>query len=101
MTPISPGSQHDDWHMDSVPDLLAAVPAADCVVVITNHSSYDYHAIYQAATLIVDTRNAFGIHERGTGESWSCSECPNTLSPAWPASLPARSPRCCWLMATA
>ena len=55
-----PDLQHDDWAMKSVPDLLAAVEEADCVVVITNHSSYNYPAIYGAAKLIVDTRNAFG-----------------------------------------
>jgi len=58
--PYIPDLQHDDWAMKSVPDLLAAVEEADCVVVITNHSSYNYPAIYGAAKLIVDTRNAFG-----------------------------------------
>ncbi len=49
---------HDGWSMHSVPDLMAAVKAADCVVVITNHQVYDYPAILDAAQLIVDTRNA-------------------------------------------
>jgi UDP-N-acetyl-D-glucosamine dehydrogenase len=51
---------HDGLSMDSVPDLMAAVRSADCVVIITNHSSYDYPAILEAAKLIVDTRNALG-----------------------------------------
>ncbi len=58
--PYIPELQHDDWMLKSVPDLLPAVEEADCVVVITNHSSYNYPAIYGAAKLIVDTRNAFG-----------------------------------------
>lgn len=58
--PYIPELQHDDWTLKSVPDLLPAVEEADCVVVITNHSSYNYPAIYGAAKLIVDTRNAFG-----------------------------------------
>ncbi len=49
---------HDDWDMQSVPDLTAAVKAADCVVIVTNHKSYDYPAILDAAQLVVDTRNA-------------------------------------------
>jgi UDP-N-acetyl-D-glucosamine dehydrogenase len=30
----------------------------DAVIVATDHSSYDYHAIVDAAKLVVDTRNA-------------------------------------------
>jgi UDP-N-acetyl-D-glucosamine dehydrogenase len=58
--PYIPQLQHDDWSLESVSDLLAGVRWADCVVVITNHRSYDYQAILEAATMIVDTRNAFG-----------------------------------------
>lgn len=52
---------HDGLNMDSVPDLMAAVQAADCVVIITNHRVYDYPDIQQAAQLVVDTRNALGM----------------------------------------
>jgi UDP-N-acetyl-D-glucosamine dehydrogenase len=31
---------------------------ADCVIIVTNHSAYDYAWITQHAKLIVDTRNA-------------------------------------------
>ena len=48
----------DNWSMQSVPDLMAAVKTADCVVVVTDHKSYDYKAILDAAQLVVDTRNA-------------------------------------------
>jgi UDP-N-acetyl-D-glucosamine dehydrogenase len=50
----------DGLTLDSVPDLMSAVKAADCVVIITNHSSYDYPAILESARLIVDSRNALG-----------------------------------------
>lgn len=50
----------DTVEMDSVPDLMGAVSAADCVVIVTNHSAYDYMAILNAAHSIVDTRNALG-----------------------------------------
>lgn len=46
--------------MVSVPDLMDSVRKADCVVIITNHSDYDYEAILGDAQLIVDTRNALG-----------------------------------------
>jgi len=59
--PYIPQLTHEDWSLKSVPDLMSAIAEVDCVVVITNHSSYDYPAIYQAAKMIVDTRNAFGF----------------------------------------
>ena len=34
------------------------VPAADCVVIVTDHSSFDYAGVVEKARLIVDTRNA-------------------------------------------
>jgi UDP-N-acetyl-D-glucosamine dehydrogenase len=46
--------------MESVPNLMAAVKAADCVVIITNHKVYDYPGILETAKCIVDTRNALG-----------------------------------------
>ncbi|MBT3338562.1 MAG: nucleotide sugar dehydrogenase [Anaerolineae bacterium] len=51
---------HEGEEMESVPDLMASVSAADCVVIITNHSDYDYAALLDKANLIVDTRNALG-----------------------------------------
>jgi UDP-N-acetyl-D-glucosamine dehydrogenase len=52
--------QHDDWEKTSVPDLFESLRDVDCVVIITNHSDYDYAAILREAVLIVDTRNAIG-----------------------------------------
>jgi UDP-N-acetyl-D-glucosamine dehydrogenase len=40
---------------------MDAVHAADCVVIVTNHSAYDYPAILNAAELIVDSRNALKL----------------------------------------
>jgi len=51
---------HDGWELKSVPDLIATVRSVDCVVIVTNHSQYDYPDILKAARLIVDTRNALG-----------------------------------------
>ncbi len=57
--------QHDNWELESVPDLMSAVSASDCVVIITNHSGYDYPAILEASKLMVDTRNALGKLGKG------------------------------------
>ncbi len=54
----------DDWQFESVNDLSAHVAAADCVVIVTNHSQYDYPQILEEAVLIVDTRNALGLKSR-------------------------------------
>jgi UDP-N-acetyl-D-glucosamine dehydrogenase len=51
---------HNEWELTSVDDALAAANTCDCVVIVTNHSSYDYPALLEAAPLIVDTRNALG-----------------------------------------
>jgi UDP-N-acetyl-D-glucosamine dehydrogenase len=58
--PYVPHFNHDGWSMESVTDLMAEVKAADAVVIVTNHKSYDYPAILEAAALVVDTRNALG-----------------------------------------
>jgi UDP-N-acetyl-D-glucosamine dehydrogenase len=58
--PYIPEINEDEISLISVPDLMAALKLADCVVIITNHSDYDYAAILGAAQCIVDTRNALG-----------------------------------------
>ena len=35
-----------------------AIAAADCIVILTNHSGFDYVVIADQATLVIDTRNA-------------------------------------------
>ncbi|MEL7642932.1 MAG: nucleotide sugar dehydrogenase [bacterium] len=52
---------HDSWELHSVTDMDKEVKEADCVVIITNHSSIDYSAVLESARLIVDTRNALGV----------------------------------------
>jgi len=53
--------QQDDWKLDSVTDVIEEASKADCVVIITDHASYDYGKLLEVSTLIVDTRNALGI----------------------------------------
>ena len=58
--PYIPHFRHEGWEKDRVSDQLAAVQSSDCVVIITDHSSYSYDEILANAALIVDTRNALG-----------------------------------------
>jgi UDP-N-acetyl-D-glucosamine dehydrogenase len=44
--------------LDLTAQPLHTAADADCVVVITDHSSFDYKALVESARLIVDTRNA-------------------------------------------
>jgi UDP-N-acetyl-D-glucosamine dehydrogenase len=64
--PFIPHLTHDSWELESVSDLMSTIRDVDCVVIITNHSSYDYDAIIENAALIVDTRNALGKKGRGS-----------------------------------
>ncbi len=52
--------EYDGWHMDSVKDMMQAVKEADAVVIVTNHTVYDYKAIIDAAKFVFDSRNATG-----------------------------------------
>ena len=58
--PYVPQLHLEDTRLSSVDDLTAALRNADCVVIATDHSAYDWDQIRAAAKLIVDTRNALG-----------------------------------------
>jgi len=58
--PFIPELHHENINLSSVADLMKDVSRADCVVIITDHSQYDYQAIYKKAHCIMDTRNALG-----------------------------------------
>jgi UDP-N-acetyl-D-glucosamine dehydrogenase len=55
--PFVPQLQVDDLALTSLPPETAA-PAADCVVIVTDHSAFDYPRLLEQAQLVVDTRNA-------------------------------------------
>jgi UDP-N-acetyl-D-glucosamine dehydrogenase len=55
----------DDAHTEGSGEPLESIAlsddelkAADCVVIVTDHSTVDYHRVCAHSTLIVDTRNA-------------------------------------------
>lgn len=55
--PFVPAVRLEQMELCAQP-LEAAVAAADCVVIVTDHSCFDYGSVVERAKLIVDTRNA-------------------------------------------
>ncbi len=55
--PHVPAFDHDGMAMTGEVDLDAALVAADCVVVATDHSAYDWAEIARRARVMVDTRH--------------------------------------------
>jgi UDP-N-acetyl-D-glucosamine dehydrogenase len=56
--PHVPVFAEDGHEFRSVPLDPESVAAADCIMIVTDHSSIDYHMIRRKARLVVDTRNA-------------------------------------------
>jgi UDP-N-acetyl-D-glucosamine dehydrogenase len=54
--PYVPGLRVDGVDLESASEESAA--DADCVVIVTDHSAFDYPALVRRARLVVDTRNA-------------------------------------------
>ena len=54
--PHVPTLRLDGLILEGSPEETAA--AADCVVIVTNHSAFDYQALVERSRLVVDTRNA-------------------------------------------
>jgi UDP-N-acetyl-D-glucosamine dehydrogenase len=54
--PHVPVLRLDGWTLETSPEDAAA--AADCVVIVTDHSVFDYQALVERSRLVVDTRNA-------------------------------------------
>lgn len=55
--PHVPAFQHEGMEMVGVTDLLLALGLADCVVIVTNHTSYDWSLVAQVGSIIVDSRH--------------------------------------------
>jgi len=58
--PTLPRMRHHSLQMDSQPLNEAYLKSLDCLVIVTDHSQYDFDWIAQQCRLIVDTRNATG-----------------------------------------
>ncbi len=59
--PKIPKTRHYDLGMESVDLTEETLKGFDCVLVATNHSSYDYGWIKENSALVVDTRNTLGF----------------------------------------
>lgn len=55
--PYVPHFQLDSMAQSSVIDLDQAIAGADCVVITTDHSDYDWEQVRRQARLVVDTRH--------------------------------------------
>ena len=51
-----------------MPDLQTALKSADCVVITTHHSAYDWDMVLRSSKLIVDTRNALGAKGKASAK---------------------------------
>jgi UDP-N-acetyl-D-glucosamine dehydrogenase len=56
--PLFDHLRHYDFAMQSVPLTEALLKQMDAVVIVTDHSCYDYQWIVDQAALVIDTRNA-------------------------------------------
>ena len=55
--PFVPSLKLDGISLESKP-LLESAAKADCIVIVTDHTDFDYKGLLSSAKLIVDTRNA-------------------------------------------
>jgi len=55
--PYVPIISHNGHDLTCEPTLDAALAAADCVVIVTDHSVYDWAHVYGRSRLVVDTRH--------------------------------------------
>jgi UDP-N-acetyl-D-glucosamine dehydrogenase len=60
--PFTPQLAVNGLKLSAVEPTQETVAAADCVLILTNHSSFDGAAIAASARLVVDTRNALKAH---------------------------------------
>jgi UDP-N-acetyl-D-glucosamine dehydrogenase len=68
--PTLPAMRHHHIRLTSqelTPDFLAA---QDCVVIVTDHSAYDYQFVVDHAPLVVDTRNATAGCKASKAKIW-------------------------------
>lgn len=60
--------EHDTLH--AIPLTDEALRAADCVVIVTDHTDVDYERVVRLAALVVDTRNATGHITTDSDHVW-------------------------------
>ncbi len=63
--PFTPQLAIGNLKLTAVEPSAEALAAADCVLILTNHSAFDYVTVVDRAALVVDTRNALKACRRG------------------------------------
>jgi UDP-N-acetyl-D-glucosamine dehydrogenase len=63
--PHLPGLQEGKHNLKAVELTPEALSGSDCVIIVTDHSAFDYELIVKNAPLIVDTRNALAAVREG------------------------------------
>jgi UDP-N-acetyl-D-glucosamine dehydrogenase len=63
--PRLPRTRHYDIALESSPLTAEFLAGQDCVLIVTDHSAYDYEFIVRHAPLVIDTRNATGKVREG------------------------------------
>jgi UDP-N-acetyl-D-glucosamine dehydrogenase len=76
--PHVPMFQHLDMEMEAVADVYGAIEGADCVVVVTDHSAYDWPAVRRLARLVVDTRHIVPIAVGSSSSMLPTGDTPDT-----------------------
>jgi UDP-N-acetyl-D-glucosamine dehydrogenase len=56
--PSLPLMRHHSLRMDSQPLAPEFLAEQDCVLIVTDHSAYDWDLVVENTRLVVDTRNA-------------------------------------------
>jgi hypothetical protein len=87
--PFVPRLEAREWGGDATLEggaTPAALAAVDCVVIVTDHSRFDYGAIAAHAPLVVDTRNAVtssAPHVLRLGAPGTARPAPRTTRRPW------------------
>ena len=59
--PHVPAFQHEGMEMVGIQNLEAALGTADCILITTDHSAYDWNSILSQSMMVVDTRHVKAI----------------------------------------
>jgi UDP-N-acetyl-D-glucosamine dehydrogenase len=68
--PTLPAMRHHAIRLDSRPLTAEFLAGQDCVVVVTDHSAYDFGFVVRHARVVVDTRNATAGCAAGGARVW-------------------------------
>jgi UDP-N-acetyl-D-glucosamine dehydrogenase len=68
--PVLPRMRHHRIRLESQPLSAEFLAGQDCVVIVTDHSAFDFEWVMRHAALIVDTRNATAQCPPGEASIW-------------------------------